>query len=289
MADRTADPAAGRWSSILRVALKNRLVLCGALIVLLLVVLALCANILAPYDPTEMRVTDALKGPSSAHWFGTDRYGRDVLSRTIHGSRIALGVALSSMGMAFFVGSGLGLVAGFVGGWTDLAIGRVMDILFSFPTLVLAVAISAMLGPGLNNAVVAIAVVYAPLFCRVARGPVMAERAREHVAAAIALGAGSGRVMFRHILPTILAPLLVQGSIALAFAILTEASLSYVGLGTQPPDPSWGTMLNEGRTYLETAPWMSIFPGLAIMLAVCGFNLMGDGLRDMLDPKLRGR
>lgn len=289
MADRTADPAAGRWSSILRTALKNRLVLCGALIVLLLVVLALCANILAPYDPTEMRVTDALKGPSSAHWFGTDRYGRDVLSRTIHGSRIALGVALSSMGMAFFVGSGLGLVAGFVGGWTDLAIGRVMDILFSFPTLVLAVAISAMLGPGLNNAVVAIAVVYAPLFCRVARGPVMAERAREHVAAAIALGAGSGRVMFRHILPNILAPLIVQGSIALAFAILTEASLSYVGLGTQPPDPSWGTMLNEGRTYLETAPWMSIFPGLAIMLAVFGFNLMGDGLRDMLDPKLRGR
>lgn len=289
MADRTADPAASRWSSILRAALKNRLVLCGAVIVLLLVVLALCANILAPYDPTEMRVTDALKGPSSAHWFGTDRYGRDVLSRTIHGSRIALGVALSSMGMAFFVGSGLGLVAGFVGGWTDLAIGRVMDVLFSFPTLVLAVAISAMLGPGLNNAVVAIAVVYAPLFCRVARGPVMAERAREHVAAAIALGAGSGRVMFRHILPNILAPLIVQGSIALAFAILTEASLSYVGLGTQPPDPSWGTMLNEGRTYLETAPWMSIFPGLAIMLAVFGFNLMGDGLRDMLDPKLRGR
>ena len=289
MADRTADPGAGRWSSILRAALKNRLVLCGALIVLLLVVLALCANILAPYDPTEMRVTDALKRPSSVHWFGTDRYGRDVLSRTIHGSRIALGVALSSMGMAFFVGSGLGLVAGFVGGWTDLAIGRVMDILFSFPTLVLAVAISAMLGPGLNNAVVAIAVVYAPLFCRVARGPVMAERAREHVAAAIALGAGSGRVMFRHILPNILAPLIVQGSIALAFAILTEASLSYVGLGTQPPDPSWGTMLNEGRTYLETAPWMSIFPGLAIMLAVFGFNLMGDGLRDMLDPKLRGR
>jgi peptide/nickel transport system permease protein len=164
-----------------------------------------------------------------------------------------------------------------------------MDVLFSFPTLVLAVAISAMLGPGLNNAVVAIAVVYAPLFCRVARGPVMAERAREHVSAAIALGAGSGRVIVRHILPNVLAPLIVQASVALAFAILTEASLSYVGLGTQPPDPSWGTMLNEGRTYLETAPWMSIFPGLAIMLAVFGFNLLGDGLRDMLDPKLRGR
>jgi len=286
--DMTAKSAIG-WRSVVRPGLRNRLVLCGMAIVLLLVVLAVFASTIAPYDPTEMKVMDALKGPSSAHWFGTDRYGRDVLSRTIHGSRIALGVALSSMSVAFVVGSALGLVAGFVGGWSDLAIGRVMDVLFSFPTLVLAVAISAMLGPGLNNAVVAIAVVYAPLFCRVARGPVMAERAREHVSAAIALGAGSGRVIVRHILPNVLAPLIVQASVALAFAILTEASLSYVGLGTQPPDPSWGTMLNEGRTYLETAPWMSIFPGLAIMLAVFGFNLLGDGLRDMLDPKLRGR
>jgi len=286
--DMTAKSAFG-WRNVVRPGLRNRLVLCGMAIVLLLVVLAVFASTIAPYDPTEMKVMDALKGPSSAHWFGTDRYGRDVLSRTIHGSRIALGVALSSMSVAFVVGSALGLVAGFVGGWSDLAIGRVMDVLFSFPTLVLAVAISAMLGPGLDNAVVAIAVVYVPLFCRVARGPVMAERAREHVSAAIALGAGSGRVIVRHILPNVLAPLIVQASVALAFAILTEASLSYVGLGTQPPDPSWGTMLNEGRTYLETAPWMSIFPGLAIMLAVFGFNLLGDGLRDMLDPKLRGR
>lgn len=286
--DMTANAAFG-WRNVVRPGLRNRLVLCGMAIVLLLVVLAVFASTIAPYDPTEMKVVDALKGPSSAHWFGTDRYGRDVLSRTIHGSRIALGVALSSMSVAFVVGSALGLVAGFVGGWSDLAIGRVMDVLFSFPTLVLAVAISAMLGPGLDNAVVAIAVVYVPLFCRVARGPVMAERAREHVSAAIALGAGSGRVIVRHILPNVLAPLIVQASVALAFAILTEASLSYVGLGTQPPDPSWGTMLNEGRTYLETAPWMSIFPGLAIMLAVFGFNLLGDGLRDMLDPKLRGR
>jgi len=289
MGDNMTAKSAFGWRYVVRPALRNRLVLFGMGIVLLLVVLAAFANAIAPYDPTEMKVVDALKGPSSAHWFGTDRYGRDVLSRTIHGSRIALGVALSSMGLAFLVGSALGLIAGFVGGWSDLAIGRVMDVLFSFPTLVLAVAISAMLGPGLNNAVVAIAVVYAPLFCRVARGPVMAERAREHVSAAIALGAGSGRVIVRHILPNVLAPLIVQASVALAFAILTEASLSYVGLGTQPPDPSWGTMLNEGRTYLETAPWMSIFPGLAIMLAVFGFNLLGDGLRDMLDPKLRGR
>ena len=232
---------------------------------------------------------DALKGPSGSHLFGTDRFGRDVLSRTIYGTRIALGVALSSIGIAVLIGSVLGLIGGFVGGWSDMLIGRVMDIFFSFPTLVLAIAIAAMMGPGLNNAVLAIAVVYVPLFSRVARGPVIAERAKEHVAAAIALGGGSVRIIFRHILPNVLAPLIVQASVSLAFAILIEASLSYVGLGTQPPDPSWGTMLNEGRTYLETAPWMSIFPGLAIMMAVLGFNLLGDGLRDVLDPQLRGR
>jgi peptide/nickel transport system permease protein len=254
-----------------------------------MVVLAALAGVVSPYDPTEMQVIDALKGPSGGHLFGTDRFGRDVFSRTIHGTRIALGVALSSIGIAVLIGSALGLVGGFVGGWPDLIIGRIMDILFSFPTLVLAIAIAAMMGPGLNNAVLAIAVVYAPLFCRVARGPVIAERAKEHVAAAIALGGGSARIIFRHVLPNVLAPLIVQASVSLAFAILIEASLSYVGLGTQPPDPSWGTMLNEGRTYLETAPWMSIFPGFAIMVAVLGFNLLGDGLRDVLDPHLRGR
>lgn len=294
MPDHTTDarpPATGArgWRQTLRPALRNRLVLFGAGIIVLMVVLAALAGVVAPYDPTEMKVMDALKGPSGGHLFGTDRFGRDVLSRTIYGTRIALGVALSSIGIAVLIGSTLGLVGGFVGGWPDLIIGRIMDILFSFPTLVLAIAIAAMLGPGLNNAVLAIAVVYAPLFCRVARGPVIAERAKEHVAAAIALGGGSCRIMFRHVLPNVLAPLIVQASVALAFAILIEASLSYVGLGTQPPDPSWGTMLNEGRTYLETAPWMSIFPGLAIMLAVLGFNLLGDGLRDVLDPKLRGR
>jgi peptide/nickel transport system permease protein len=286
---RARGGAARGWRSILRPALRNRLVLFGAGIIVLMVVLAGLANVVAPYDPTEMKVMDALKGPSGSHLFGTDRFGRDVLSRTIHGTRIALGVALSSIGIAVLIGSVLGLIGGFVGGWSDMLIGRVMDILFSFPTLVLAIAIAAMMGPGLNNAVLAIAVVYVPLFCRVARGPVIVERAKEHVAAAIALGGGSLRIIFRHVLPNILAPLIVQASVSLAFAILIEASLSYVGLGTQPPDPSWGTMLNEGRTYLETAPWMSIFPGLAIMLAVLGFNLLGDGLRDVLDPQLRGR
>jgi peptide/nickel transport system permease protein len=273
----------------LRPLLRNRLVLFGTALILLIVLLAACADLVAPYDPTEMKVVDALKRPSARHPFGTDRFGRDVLSRTIYGSRIALGVALSSIALAFVGGTALGLVGGYVGGWPDLLIGRVMDVLFSFPTLILAIGIAAMLGPGLNNAALAIAVVYVPLFSRVARGPVIAEREKDHVAAAQGLGAGWPRIIFRHILPNVLAPLIVQASVSLAFAILIEASLSYLGLGTQPPDPSWGTMLNEGRTYLETAPWMSIFPGLAIMLAVFGFNLLGDGLRDVLDPQLRGR
>ncbi len=273
----------------LRPLVRNRLVLFGAGLIVLVALLALLADGIAPYDPIEMKVVDALKRPSAAHPFGTDRFGRDVLSRTIYGSRIALGVALSSISLAFVAGTALGLVGGYVGGWPDLLIGRVMDVLFSFPTLILAIGIAAMLGPGLNNAALAIAVVYVPLFSRVARGPVIAEREKDHVAAAQGLGAGWPRIVFRHILPNVLAPLIVQASVSLAFAILIEASLSYLGLGTQPPDPSWGTMLNEGRTYLETAPWMSIFPGLAIMLAVFGFNLLGDGLRDTLDPQLRGR
>lgn len=272
-----------------RPAFRNRLVVFGASIIVAMVLLALFAGVVTPYDPTEMKISDALKPPSVAHPFGTDRFGRDVLSRTIYGSRIALGVALSSITIAFVVGTLLGLVGGYAGGWPDIAIGRILDVLFSFPTLILAIGIAAMLGPGLDNAALAIAVVYAPLFSRVARGPVIAERAREYVVAALGLGAGSLRVVFRHILPNVAAPLIVQISVSLAYAILTEAALSYLGLGTQPPAPSWGTMLNEGRTYLETAPWMSIFPGLAIMLAVLGFNLLGDGLREVLDPQLRAR
>ena len=290
MAESMTAPLAGPLVEVAsRPVRRNALVLFGAAIIVIMVLLAVFAGVVAPYDPTEMKVADALKPPSFAHPFGTDRFGRDVLSRTIHGSRIALGVALSSIGLALVAGTILGLAGGYVGGATDLVIGRAMDVLFSFPTLILAIGIAAMLGPGLDNAALAIAVVYAPLFSRVVRGPVIAERAKEYAVAALGLGAGSFRVVLRHILPNVLAPLIVQTSVSLAYAILTEAALSYLGLGTQPPAPSWGTMLNEGRTYLETAPWMSVFPGLAIMLAVLGFNLLGDGLRTALDPQLRGR
>jgi peptide/nickel transport system permease protein len=287
-ASATAEPIAGARRPGFAIG-RNRLMQAGIAVVAAMIALAVLADVVSPYDPTEMKVSNALKPPSWAHPFGTDRFGRDVLSRTIHGTRIALGVALSSIAVSVALGTVLGLVGGYFGGWLDIAIGRVMDVLFSFPTLILAIAIAAMLGPGLTNAALAIAVVYAPLFSRVARGPVIAEREKEHVMAALGLGAGAARVIVRHILPNVMAPLVVQISVSLAYAILVEASLSYLGLGTQPPAPSWGVMLNEGRTYLETAPWISIFPGLAIMLAVLGFNFLGDGLRELLDPQLRGR
>jgi len=204
----------------------------------------------------------------------------------VHGARSSLGIAAASVAVSLVLGSLLGLLGGYFGGGLDLIIGRIMDVLFSFPALLLAIAIAAMLGPSVRNAALAIAVVYTPLFARVIRGPVISERHRDYVQAARVIGASHPAIIYRHILPNIVSPIIIQASAALSAAILIEAALSYVGLGTQPPTPSWGTMLSEGRTFLETAPWMSIFPGLAIALTVLAFNLLGDGLRDAFDPTL---
>ena len=286
-ADRAERAPRSSWRRTLRPLLRNGLVVAGLVIVAAMLLTALGAGALAPRDPIAIDMGNALKSPSAQFPFGTDRFGRDILSRVIYGSRISLWVAIASVSIAVVVGAVLGLVSGYFGGWVDNVISRVMDVFFSFPGLFLAIAIAAMLGPGLNNALLAIAVVYAPFFSRVVRGPVLAERGKEYVEAARVVGGTGFRVIRRHILPNVLAPVIVQGTVILSQAILIEASLSYLGLGTQPPEPSWGTMLNEGRTFLEVAPWMSIFPGIAIMLAVLGFNLFGDGLRDVLDPKAR--
>jgi peptide/nickel transport system permease protein len=262
------------------------LVVVGAVSALVIVGMALFANAVAPHPPDEQNFDLIEARPGTHALFGTDRFGRDVLSRVIHGARVSLYVAVTSIGLAMLVGGALGLTAGYAGGRWDNGINRVMDVFFSIPGLLLAVGIAAMRGPGVNSAVVAITIVYTPLFVRVMRGPVLAEREKEYVEAVRALGAGQLAVALKHVLPNVISPFVVQGTVAFSQAILIEASLSYLGLSAQPPTPSWGNMLNEGRTYLETAPWISVFPGIAIMVAVLAFNLIGDGLRDILDPSV---
>jgi peptide/nickel transport system permease protein len=283
-AARPAVAGGVRWGRQWRRTARSTVVILGAAFALLVIVTALFADALAPAAPDEQNFDLIEARPSAAAVLGTDRFGRDVLSRVIHGSRISLYVALTSIVSAMTVGGALGLLAGYAGGAWDNGINRVLDVFFSVPGLLLAVGIAAMRGPGVNSAVLAIAILYVPIFARVMRGPVLAERAKEYVEAVRALGASRLSVALRHVLPNVMSPFVVQGTVALSQAILIEASLSYLGLSAQPPTPSWGNMLNEGRTYLETAPWISVFPGIAIMITVLAFNLIGDGLRDVLDP-----
>jgi peptide/nickel transport system permease protein len=275
------------WRTVLRHALHNKVVLAGAGVAWLIILAALFAPWVAWVDPAEQNFDLLESRPSAQAWFGTDRFGRDIYARTVFGARISLMVASISIATAMFCGGTLGLVSAYLGGWWDLCINRLLDVFFAIPGLLLSIGIAAMRGPGLESAIYAISIVYTPLFARVMRGPVLAERQRDYVEAIQALGAGTLRVALRHVLPNVISPFVVQSTVGFSQAILIEASLSYLGLGSQPPTPSWGTMLSEGRDYLETAPWMSIFPGLAIMLAVLAFNLLGDGLRDILDPKSR--
>jgi peptide/nickel transport system permease protein len=274
---------------LLRKALRHGLVVGGGSIVLLLAVVAVFGAALAPYDPVAMDFTARFAPPSWAHPFGTDDFGRDLFSRILHGAAVSFQVAFIAVGISGTVGVALGVLAGYLGGWLDEVIMRAMDVVFAFPAVLLAITVMAVLGRGVENAMIAIAIVYVPIFARVTRGAVISVRGREFVTAARALGTSHLRIMAAHVLPNAAGPILVQTSLSLAFAILAEAALSFFGLGTQPPDPSWGRMLAEGRAYLGQAPWMGIFPGLAIMAAVLGFNLLGDGLRDVLDPRWRRR
>jgi peptide/nickel transport system permease protein len=273
-----------QWGRRVRRVARSGIVVAGAIVALLVVGVAIFAHVIAPHAPDEPNFELIEAPPSSKAWFGTDRLGRDVLSRVIYGSRISLSVALVSIGVSMLAGGALGLGAGLSGGAWDNIINRVMDVFFSIPGLLLAVGVAAMRGPGVQSAVLAIAIVYTPVFVRVMRGPVLAEREKDYVEAVRALGATRLAVALKHVLPNVLSPFVVQGTVAFSQAVLIEASLSYLGLSAQPPTPSWGNMLNEGRTYLETAPWISVFPGIAIMVTVLAFNLLGDGLRDVLDP-----
>jgi peptide/nickel transport system permease protein len=272
----------------LRRLLRDRGAAAGLLIVGLLGLAAAAADWLPLASPLHMVPARRLQGPSWAAPLGADLFGRDLLSRLVHGARLSFRVAGASVAAALLVGTALGLLAGYAGGRTDRALMRLMDVVFAFPAVLLALGIVAALGPSPDHVVLAIAIVYTPIFARVVRGPVLALREREFVEATRALGAGPTRVVVRHVLPNLASVLVVQTSIALSWAVLTEASLAFLGLSAQPPAPSWGAMLNEGRQSLELAPHLAVFPGLVIMLAVLGLNLLGDGLRDLLDPRRAG-
>ncbi|MDX2006754.1 MAG: ABC transporter permease [Meiothermus sp.] len=266
---------------------RQRSLLVGGAIILVMALCALLSPVMAPYDPAEMHPDHTLEGPSAQFWLGTDMFGRDQFSRILHGARISFMVGLISVSIALLLGGVLGLIAAYSRGWVDNLIMRVMDILFAFPFLLLTIAIMAAFGTSLANAMIAIGIVYTPSFARVVRGAALGVMELGYVEASQALGTSSARMMFRHVLPNIQGPIIVQTTLSLAFAILAEAALSFLGLGAQPPMPSWGLMLNEGRDFFNQAPWLAIFPGVAITLAVLGFNLLGDGLRDALDPRLR--
>ncbi|HET8631854.1 MAG TPA: ABC transporter permease [Thermomicrobiales bacterium] len=264
--------------------------LIGGAIIALLIVAAICAPLLSPADPRVSHPADAIQPPSAQHLIGTDDLGRDVLGRTVYGARVSLSVGIIAVGIGLGLGMTLGMIAGYKGGWADLLILRVIDALLAFPALLLAISITSALGPSLRNTMLAIGIVAVPVYARLTRSQVLQAKEREYVEAARTIGASEGRIAFRHILPNILNPLIVQASLSIAFAILAEASLSFLGLGAQPPTPTWGADINHARDYLSNGFWwMSVGPGVAILLTVFSFNLLGDAIRDILDPQLRNR
>ena len=273
---------------LLRRLLRSRSGTLGLVIVVVYVTVAILGALgITPYSPIEQHPRDRLQGPSAQYRLGTDLFGRDMLSRLIKGATNSLYVALAAVAISSIAGTLIGTFSAYVGGRVDEILMRIMDVFFAFPAILLALLVVTILGRGLNKTIIAIAVVYTPIFARVARGPVLSVKEMEFVTAARSIGMSHRRIVFRHVLPNTLAPLIVQVSLALSWALLTEAGLSFLGLGTQPPEPSWGVMLSDSQGISEIAPWLMIYPGLAIMLGVLGFNLLGDGLRDTLDPRLK--
>jgi peptide/nickel transport system permease protein len=259
----------------------------GLAVIALLVAVAVLAPLIAPYEPDQQTWSAVRKAPSALHWFGTDDVGRDVFTRVIYGARASLLAGVVAVAFALLIGVPIGLIAGYFGGFLDALLSRINDAMLACPFLILAIALAAFLGPSLRNAMIAIAVTTAPIFMRLTRGQTMAVKVEDYIEAARAVGNPNWRIALRHILPNILPALLVQATLSIATAIIAEATLSFLGLGQQPPAPSWGSMLNAAQRFLVNAPWMAIWPGLAIFMAVISFNLVGDGLRDALDPRSR--
>ena len=281
------DKSRSLWQDALFRLTRHRLAMLGLAILIVTVIMALFGPNIAAYQPDKMDFKVRFGAPTLQHIFGTDDFGRDTFTRIAYGARVSLEVGIISVSLAATVGTLLGLIAGYSSRIIDETVMRLMDVLYAFPAVLLAIAILAALGKGVGNAMIAIGIVYIPIFARITRAEVLSIRNEEFITAARALGASDLRILFRHILPNILSPIIVETSLSLAFAILAEASLSFFGLGTQPPDASWGRMLSEGRNYFRQSAWMGIFPGLAIMFVVMGFNFLGDGLRDALDPHLK--
>lgn len=274
-------------TDLLRRLTRNPGAFTGLLLLTGLVLLALFADLLAPAPPNHQDWSQRLLPPSPAHPFGTDEFGRDLLSRTLYGGRVSLAAGFLPVVLGALTGAALGLAAGYFGGWLDEGLMRAMDILLAFPSIFLALAIVGALGPGFGNAILAVAIVSIPSYARIVRGEVLKLKQEEFVEAARVVGATNLRIIVRHVLPNVLSPLIVQATLSVGFAILSTAGLSFLGLGVQPPTSDWGEMLSSGRKYLPEAWWLEVFPGLFIMAAVLGINLLGDGLRDVLDPKLR--
>ncbi len=275
------------WLDSLSRVIKSKTSLIGLVIITLLIVVAIFAPQIATHSPTDQSIIDRYQSPSSEHLLGTDELGRDIFSRIVYGSRITIQIGVITVGISMIVGVFLGAVAGFFGRWVDQIIMRLIDIMMAFPSILLAIALVAVLGKSLTNAMIAVGIVGVPHFARIVRSTVLSVKETEYIEASRVIGAKNGRILFSHVLPNCLAPIIVQATLTIGTAILDAAGLSFLGLGAQPPLPEWGAMLSDGRSALQTAPWVVMFPGFAILLVVLGFNLLGDGLRDALDPRLK--
>ena len=282
-----AHPESGPWRRAWRRLRHRRGAIVGLVVVVIFIVLAVFSPWIAPQDPIATSWSAIRQAPSVEHWFGTDELGRDVLSRVIWGTRASLLAGVVSVSISLMLGVPIGLAAGFVGGIVDTIVMRITDAFLACPFLILAIALAAFLGPSLVNAMIAIGVSATPIFVRLTRAQVLNVKVEDYIEAARAVGNPPWRIAVRHVVPNVAAPLIVQATLAIAAAIIAEASLSFLGLGQQPPAPSWGSMLNTAKNYIDNAPWMAIWPGLAIFLLVLSFNLLGDGLRDALDPRQR--
>lgn len=280
-------PKESRLKNMLSILMENKAAMAGGIIIAIYIIVALFAPLLSPYDPFKIDLDNKLIPPSADHWMGTDDKGRDILSRILYGSRLSMGVGFASVAFGALFGIIFGLVAGYYGKWVDSVIMRIMDVMLAFPGILLALAIISALGPSLINVTIAVGAFSVPLFARIVRGSTLEVKRLEYIDAIRSLGANDATIIFRHIFPNILSPIIVQATLRLATAILSAAGLSFLGLGAQPPSPEWGTMLSNGRDFLFSAPYIALFPGLAISILVLGFNIFGDGLRDAFDPRMK--